>query len=229
MIQIDTQIDARYEFSDCLKKVMEKRNLFNINTHGYLVSVMIDYLDWRQRDTDHDEGPARQETKDIFDELRPSINTAETRPFAFQTAGIGEKLAYLTNNTLRAERLRTVAETLLVSVGYWPESLARRTRREQRPPISYYATLGQTTYSKVANIIQTRNIRSTDPKLMQNMAEGFRKYAGVLYHFRHEMGDVPVKNLGVLFEMTNLLKDSSILDRYLLNTDIKKRAEKQQN
>jgi hypothetical protein len=205
MQQIETIDNAIQEFSECLRAVMSKKQIFDPQTHGYLTNLMTQYVHWQD------------------DELRPSIHAQDTRPFVLQLNSIADNKEYLKNSALWCERLKSIAETLLMAVGYWPESIAQTPVRE-RPGIKYYVKLGRTAYSQASDIMQAKRFFGKQAMLMKEMSEGFNDYAAVLYHFRHDIGDIPVDDVRLIFELSRLMRDESIEKRLLLSVQEKENS-----
>ncbi|MFH1064638.1 MAG: hypothetical protein V1729_06145 [Candidatus Woesearchaeota archaeon] len=195
---MDAITDAKEIFADCLEGIMRKKGVFSEETHIYLTHLMSQYIRWNN------------------DDLSPSIHTRDTRPFIFQI-NFKDAGAECLNPVYRREKLRSLGETLLLAVGYWPESISSTPVRG-RPPLEYYATEGAVAYQRAANIKDTQVLKQTSP-ILDEMAQQFKKYAATLHNVRNKIGDISVTNIDVLFTVAEFLKEDSGIDRYILSTN----------
>lgn len=180
------------EFYVCLKDVMQRREVFQANVHKYLTRLLTQYVQWED------------------DGISSSIHTRTSEAFILQMKDVFEN--HPTNRALWYEQLRRIGETLLFSVGFYPESLYSKTR--SRPPFKYYAAIGSRAYDGASSAIRgLKDEKEAD--LMGKLAEDFKEYAGVLQGVRQEMGDY-VKDVDILFALSAALANLDILDEYLL-------------
>ncbi|MBW2971495.1 hypothetical protein KY359_00520 [Candidatus Woesearchaeota archaeon] len=196
--------DARPEFAERLEKIMMKKGVFNPEAHIYLTNTMMSYVNWSK---------AGEEPQ-----FRPDIHTRTTDPFIFQMRDAGEQLAL--NSSLQAKRLQSIGDTVLFAVGYWPESVSSIMVGEkvirERPNLEYFASVGATAYSRAARARQRTRIYDRAADIMRHLAEEFRQYAGVLFAFRQETGDLPPRDHDFLVKMWEFLKDDDVFNRYAL-------------
>ncbi|MBU2561536.1 MAG: hypothetical protein KKD17_04510 [Nanoarchaeota archaeon] len=225
---IEPTTDARQTFSDCLEQVMMKKRLFDPATHQYLLHVMEQYVNWREheqlseeRDSQKISHDGRTAHRTEFDDFKPSINTRTTRAFVFQLNGIGERPEYIQHPAAFYERMRSIAETLLFAVGYWPESVATKPLREEYGQMEHFASMGRTAYAKASDILAsiTKRQLSGQVTLLSEMSHGFISYAGVLYNVRSEFGDLPVRDAFLILRMSELLGDRTVEKKYLVTTE----------
>jgi hypothetical protein len=231
MIRIDTVKDTRQTFAEGLEAVMRKKQIFDPDTHSYLANLMQEYVNWREHEQLSEERDCQKVEHDgitaqraEFDDLKPTVNTRNTRAFIFQLTGIGERPEYVRYPELRCERLKRIGETLLFAVGYWPESVAPKPHRPY-VPMEYYAKQGMSAYSMASGMLDamSRMRTSSQSMLLKEMSDGFIAYAAVLYQLRHEMGDKPVKDAWLILKMSELLGDRSVEKKYLIGTEHNRR------
>jgi len=224
---IEVVATAKQEFSDCLEHVMRKKRIFDPATHGYLLKVMGEYVNWREheilseeRDEQKISHDGRTAFRTEFDDFKPSVNTRTTRAFVFQLNGIGEWPQYVQHPAAFYERLKSVAETLLFAVGYWPESIGPKPRRDY-VPIEHYVSMGKEAYAKASGILarMTHRELSDHVLLLDEMSKGFISYAGVLYNARGEFGDLPVRDAFIIFKMSQILGDRTVEKKYLVTAE----------
>jgi len=160
----------------------------------YLTDVMMKYVGWEDS------------------ENSPSIHTRETQAFILQLQDVDEK--YI-NSHAAYSRFKSIGETLLFAVGYWPESISS-TKRRVRPEIGYYSKLGSTAYQKAGLVLPVKAMDGRT-ELMLEMSNRFQKYANVLYHVRRDIGEKDVGNIDVLMKLAYFFQDESILGAYVLH------------
>jgi hypothetical protein len=148
------------------------------------------------------------------------VNVRTTRAFVFQLNGIGEGAAYVQHPAAFYKRLRSIAETLLFAVSYWPESIGPKPRREY-VPMEHYVGMGREAYAKASGLLEhvTRRKLSDQVELLREMSRGFLRYAGVLYNVRSEFGDLPIKDAFLILRMSELLGDRAVEMKYLVNAE----------
>jgi hypothetical protein len=180
------------KFYDCLKDVMQRREVFQANVHNYLTRLLTQYAQWED------------------DGISPSIHTRTGDAFILQMKDVFEN--HPTDRAMWYSRLRQIGETLLFSVGFYPESLY--SKKKARPPFEYYTAMGSRAYDGASSAI--RGLRDmNEAALMGKLAEDFKEYAGVLHGVRQEMGD-HVKDVDILFALSAALANLDILNTYLL-------------
>lgn len=202
--QIEPTADARPEISDRLERIMKRKQVFSPETHTYLTEVMLSFVDWEES------------------HFTPSVYTRTTDPFIFQMQDAQEEFAL--DASLLSRRLEGIGSTALCAVGFWPESVSSIMAGDkvirERPDLEYYASVGATAYKRAANARLRKRIFDTKAEIMQEMARGFRQYAGVLYIFREESGGPHTRDIELLFKIHEFLRDEEVMNRYLIKQHI---------
>jgi len=188
MPEIEICKDTQTKFSSWLKDAMEQNNIFDERAHKYLTQLMSQYAKWEE---------------DKENSLRPSIHTRTTDAFILQT--INAEMSTL-SGSLRYGRLKSIADTLLFSVGFMPESISSTAVRE-RPSLDYYIATGQVNYDKAAHAIRKVDHTDARAELMITLAYGFKKYAGTIFRIRQEATNSPVTNIDILQEVARVIGD----------------------
>lgn len=170
---------------------MHRREVFNAKVHKYLSRLLTQYANW------NDDGK------------RPSIHSRTTEAFVLQIKNVFEN--HPANRAMWYEKLRLIGETLLFSVGFYPESLYSRTK--PRPPLEYYTAMGSRAYESASSAILGLKDEE-EAGLMEKLSKHFRPYAGVIQGVRQELGDM-IKDAEVVFALSAALGNLDILDRYL--------------
>ncbi len=223
MTHINITTDATQDISKVLYEVMDKKGILEPITHAYLTELMADYVGW----TD--------------DEFTPSVHTKKTEAFVLQLGDARLNASY--TPTSRYQRFKAIGDTLLVAIGYWPESLStirrdispevvnaanERAMKEAkgkfckisefesvRQPLLYYAAAGVSAYKNAASygFAVSRQVQ----KVMDDMACRFKQHAAVLHELRNEFSDVPLQKIEVILELAELLGDETVMKRFLLS------------
>lgn len=193
--------ELEYEFSTCLKKALERKSVFGEDTHIYLTGVLMKYVCLDS------------------DKLTSSLNLAGNDAFLMQVNdGSDEDMRG------KHSRYKNIGETLLLSVGYWPESLSaveidhgdKKVAIRARPPLDYYAGIGKQAYESAAATAYHSRLEGHVTDIMEQMSKGFREYAGVVFEVRQEMGGNAVSDIGVLFSLAQFFGEDYPLTYYVL-------------
>ncbi len=222
--------DAEPAISEALYEVMRRKGVLEPQTHAYLSSLMTRYVDW-------EESP-----------FSPSVHGMKTEAFVLQLKDAIENPTY----TPQAKYLRfkSIGDTLLVSVGYWTESLStirrdippgvvkeanERAKRETkgkfcklseyesvRQPLAYYAAAGVSAYMRAAST--GARISPEIPGLMLNLSKNFKQNASVLHALREKSDSLPFNKIEILIELADLLEDESVLTKYTISVSDPRKA-----